>query len=164
MKITKAERFLYILGWIGLGCGIAGALFLRSGKMDWIHGVDFCVFHRTTGLYCPGCGITRASFALAGGNVIKSILLHPVPVYVLILYLVWMGSVTVRILQERAGKMPVTESEKRAAAWKIRRFYKRFEIAIYVMIGLLLLQWILKLLLLLIWHMDWFTMVDGLGI
>lgn len=27
-----------------------------------------CVFHKITGLYCPGCGITRMSLALLEGN------------------------------------------------------------------------------------------------
>ena len=28
-----------------------------------------CPFHAATGLYCPGCGMTRAVFASLGGNV-----------------------------------------------------------------------------------------------
>ena len=31
-----------------------------------------CIFHKVTGLYCPGCGITRAIRALVKGNVAES--------------------------------------------------------------------------------------------
>ncbi|MCD8026355.1 MAG: DUF2752 domain-containing protein [Clostridiales bacterium] len=32
-----------------------------------------CTFHRLTGLYCPGCGNTRALFALLEGNILLSL-------------------------------------------------------------------------------------------
>ena len=32
-----------------------------------------CIFHKVTGLYCPGCGITRAIRCLLRGNVQESI-------------------------------------------------------------------------------------------
>lgn len=28
-----------------------------------------CIFHKITGLYCPGCGITRCLFSLLCGNI-----------------------------------------------------------------------------------------------
>jgi hypothetical protein len=41
-----------------------------------------CVFQELTGLYCPGCGGTRALKALLKGDVITSILYHPLTLYV----------------------------------------------------------------------------------
>jgi hypothetical protein len=41
-----------------------------------------CVFQELTGLYCPGCGGTRAVKALLKGDVITSILYHPLILYV----------------------------------------------------------------------------------
>ena len=32
-----------------------------------------CQFHRVTGLYCPGCGATRASYQLLHGNVVAAL-------------------------------------------------------------------------------------------
>ncbi len=154
MTLTKPERFFYISGWIGLGCGVATALFLNSGTLDFIHGIDLCTFHRVTGYYCPGCGITRACFALAGGQVLKSILYHPLPLYLLILYAAWMGFITYRLGLARAGK--------EFSAQKNRLIYRRFEIAIYVMVAILLLQWVIKLLLQMIFHTDWFVFLAGI--
>ena len=36
-----------------------------------------CVFHKLTGLYCPGCGSTRASQALIGGDVAHAFSMNP---------------------------------------------------------------------------------------
>lgn len=40
-----------------------------------------CVLHSLTGLYCPGCGGTRAFHALLGGRVILSAWYHPLVLY-----------------------------------------------------------------------------------
>ena len=42
-----------------------------------------CVFHRLTGLHCPGCGATRALHALVHGDVVGA--LHDNAVFVLML-------------------------------------------------------------------------------
>lgn len=40
-----------------------------------------CVFHTWTGLYCPGCGGTRAVKALLMGRPMLSFLYHPLVLY-----------------------------------------------------------------------------------
>ena len=40
-----------------------------------------CVFHELTGLYCPGCGGTRAVKALLAGHPILSFQYHPLVLY-----------------------------------------------------------------------------------
>lgn len=35
-----------------------------------------CLFHRLTGLYCPGCGATRALHQLARGNIAAALRLN----------------------------------------------------------------------------------------
>jgi hypothetical protein len=53
-------------------------------KIIWkiMNGQMPCVFQELTGLYCPGCGGTRALKALLKGDVITSILYHPLILYV----------------------------------------------------------------------------------
>lgn len=43
-----------------------------------------CLFNRLTGLYCPGCGGTRATHALLTGHVMRSIYYHPLVVYTVV--------------------------------------------------------------------------------
>ena len=40
-----------------------------------------CIFRQMTGLYCPGCGGTRAAIALLSGHPVRSFLLHPIILY-----------------------------------------------------------------------------------
>ena len=44
------------------------------------HGLP-CIFHMLTGLYCPGCGGTRAFFLLFTGHPLRSFLYHPIVLY-----------------------------------------------------------------------------------
>lgn len=43
-----------------------------------------CLFRRLTGLYCPGCGGTRAFYAMAGGHPLLSFYYHPIIAYFVI--------------------------------------------------------------------------------
>jgi hypothetical protein len=53
---------------------ILGALFLAGGVVLFFfnpsthHFYPECQFHRLTGLNCPGCGMTRAAYALLHGE------------------------------------------------------------------------------------------------
>jgi len=51
-------------------------------------GPVLCLFRMTTGLPCPGCGMTRAWCELCHGHVGASLALHPVG-FLLGAYLVW---------------------------------------------------------------------------
>ena len=43
------------------------------------------MFHHVTGLYCPGCGGTRALLFLLSGHPILSFVYHPLVLYIAIL-------------------------------------------------------------------------------
>jgi hypothetical protein len=82
MKEEKElDTYFYIAGWIFatvlLVCSVlAGALHLPLQKA-----AAPCLFHSATGYYCPGCGGTRAVYALLGGHPLLSFRYHPVVLY-----------------------------------------------------------------------------------
>ena len=43
-----------------------------------------CLFSQTLHLYCPGCGGTRAVQALITGDILRSVMSNPIPVYALV--------------------------------------------------------------------------------
>ena len=51
-----------------------------------------CMFHELTGLYCPGCGGTRALKALLCGQFETSFLYHPLVLYCACVALVFLVS------------------------------------------------------------------------
>lgn len=53
-----------------------------------------CVVWMLFGAYCPGCGGTRAVNALLHGHFLQSLWYHPLVLYSVILYLVFMASWT----------------------------------------------------------------------
>lgn len=59
-----------------------------------------CLLHATTGLYCPGCGGTRAFLALLDGHIIQSMYYHPLVVYAVVCFL-WEG---IRVFLKKISK------------------------------------------------------------
>ncbi|MBL9166452.1 MAG: DUF2752 domain-containing protein [Verrucomicrobiales bacterium] len=57
-------RTIVLLGIVG--CGVAGLHFFPPGQGGFY---PPCLFHRATGLDCPGCGATRAAYSLLHGNI-----------------------------------------------------------------------------------------------
>ena len=47
-----------------------------------------CLFYKRTGIYCPGCGCTRATISLIKGNIIPSLYYNPVILYSAVIF-VW---------------------------------------------------------------------------
>jgi hypothetical protein len=75
---TDSHRVL----WIGAVCAIGiiatAILYLFDPTRAGFYAP--CLFHRLTGLYCPGCGSTRAMHQLLHGHVILAFRLNPLMV------------------------------------------------------------------------------------
>ena len=125
----KIEITFYKLGKICFVLGAIGIAILYFTDFQIIAWFPRCDFFTRTGLYCPGCGGTRSVISLIRGDIIKSFLFHPFVPYCAIMYVVFM---LYEFLKKHFG------------------FFKKVfpvEIVIYIGVGILILQWIVKVIL-----------------
>jgi hypothetical protein len=70
----KLSRPLASFGAVALGFAAAGmAALIYFFNPSAHHFFPVCQFHRLTGLNCPGCGGTRAAYALLHGDVLAAL-------------------------------------------------------------------------------------------
>lgn len=125
------NRIFYDLGKWLLAAVLAAAIFIWIFGDSWLEKMPDCTFEKVTGLYCPGCGGTRAVIALFQGHFIKSFISHPAVPYTFIVYCIFMIKM---FLLKHFG----IGKEKDG----------RILIFIYIGIGIVCVQWIVKLILL----------------
>ena len=125
------NKTFYDLGKWLMAAVFAAAIFIWIFGDSWLSIMPNCAFETITGLYCPGCGGTRAVLALFQGHLIKSFIYHPAVPYTFIVYCVFMIRM---FLLKHFG----IGSEKDG----------RILIFIYIGIVIALVQWIVKLILL----------------
>src|SRR5277367_6162795 len=72
-KITRANPGFRLAALIlcALAAGVATLVFFFNPATH--HFYPVCQFHRLTGLNCPGCGMTRALYALLHGDFITAL-------------------------------------------------------------------------------------------
>lgn len=94
-----------------------------------------CGFQSVTHLYCPGCGGTRATYYLLHGRLIKSFFMNPFVLYYAVAYVIFMINTILVKTTNKLGfvKYPVS-------------------ITVYTGLGLLIVQWIVRNLLLIFFH------------
>ncbi len=97
MKQNKSiEDELYVIGLIALlVCMIGIPVFLYYNSR--LPGIP-CLLLKLFGIYCPGCGGTRALIHLLHGRVLQSLWYHPLVIYGVVVYTAFMGSHTLRKL------------------------------------------------------------------
>ena len=89
-KPMKKTHYIIIIAWLllaGVGA-VTILLFNNPAECKWL---PKCIFYELTGIYCPGCGNTRALYAALHGDILRSlrcnILLFPSGFTVL--FLLW---------------------------------------------------------------------------
>ncbi len=127
IKKYNPEYKLYLAGILFAVVSLGGVGFFWLMPFEIFDAVGRCKFLYMTGLYCPGCGGTRAVVSFLHGNIITSFLYHPFVPYCGILYIFYMVRGTLAILSK--GKI---------THMKFRNIY------LYIGIGILLLQWVVK--------------------
>ena len=125
------NRTLYEMGkWI-LAAAVVAAIFVWIFGDSWLVKVPDCAFETVTGLCFPGCGGTRSLIALFQGRIVKSFLFHPAVPYAFVVFTVFM----VRMFLLKHFGIG-------------REHNGRILIFIYIGIGIVIVQWIVKLILL----------------
>jgi hypothetical protein len=82
--LPDARRAIPV-GWVVAGCALllTGAAVLYAFNPTEAHFFPPCPFHKLTGLYCPGCGSTRAMHQLLHGHVAAAFDFNPLVVVML---------------------------------------------------------------------------------
>lgn len=73
MPSEAAQGTKRVLSLATVGFGLAGAFYVRYFNPTTQGIFPRCPFNLVTGLYCPGCGLTRAFHQLLHGNIIGAI-------------------------------------------------------------------------------------------
>ena len=126
-KKRSAEEILYRLGWISIGVLLMGLIMIKLFPEFFSKWMIPCPFYLITGYYCPGCGGTRAIKYLLSGHILKSLYYHALIPYLGIGGTIFMISHTLSHITK--GKI---------------RGIKFYSIYVYLMGGILLVQFILK--------------------
>mgnify|MGYP001298604190 CR=1 FL=1 len=134
----ETNRLFYKLGKVLLPficLAVCAALF---GKLDLFYRFQGCVFKEMTGVYCPGCGGTRAVIELLRLHPVKSFCYHPAVLYFAAVYAVFM----IKMFLLKHFQIGIEHEG-------------RLLIFIYIGIGIIFVQWIVKLVCQLVFHITW---------
>lgn len=127
MKRKKElEDQLFEIGLVFLIIAVAGFILYEFVLKSVIY-VRPCLFSTFLGIYCPGCGGTRAVEALFHGHFLKSVWFHPLVPYTAVIYTGFMGSHALN----RLGL-------KSIRGWKFHNWY------LYAAVGIIAVNFIVK--------------------
>ena len=129
----RVEYKLYLAGLVFAAVSAAGIAVLVFTPFK----IPGCTFKSVTGLYCPGCGGTRAVAAFIQGHWARSFRYHPFVPYCGILYIIFMTKGTLALF-----------SKEKFPYMKFRNGY------IYFGIVILLVQFVIKDIMLLVYGVD----------
>ena len=94
-----------------------------------------CIVWKYLGIYCPGCGGTRAAKELLRGHILKSLWYHPLVLYLAVVLGWYLLSNGIQYLTK----------EKRKIGMQMHNRY------LYIGLAIVVINWIVRNLLLVIW-------------
>lgn len=97
-KLLSTEEYLYRTGLAALPFFIIGAWLVTNWVVPRLPAAAECMFWKFWGIYCPGCGGTRAVLALLRGDFLLSAWYHPMVMYAVLMYAWFMLSHTLEKL------------------------------------------------------------------
>lgn len=137
-KDEKSDTGLYIVGWCLLGALLVLGVFLRVTGLDIAQVLGQCSFHRFTGLYCPGCGGTRAMRALFSGNMVASFVYHPFVIYIALF----------------GGWFMISQTIERISKGRIKIAMHFRDVYMWIALAIIIINVFAKNIALLVWGMD----------
>ena len=127
-KIHTDENVLYVIGWILLGfAGMFLVVWTLWGDVLKAYAPP-CFFRLFTGFYCPGCGGTRAVYALLRGEILTSFLYHAFVPYTAVV----------------GGWFMISQTIERCSKGRIAIGMKYRDIYLWIAIGLVVVQFLVK--------------------
>ncbi len=137
-KIVSMETTFYIAGWCILGSIIVISALLYITNFNLGRYLLPCVFHKVTGLYCPGCGGTRAVTFLLHGRLWASFIYHPFVIYCTVL----------------GGWFMISQTIERLTKHRLAIGMKYHDYYLWIVLAIVAINFVVKNLLLLVWHID----------
>lgn len=123
----KTENVCYIVMNIGALLFFLSASLIQVLHIDLHQAFPLCGFYQLTGYYCPGCGGTRAVVALLHLHILQSLRCHPLVLYTaVILGAFWIGKTLEIVIGRQRRRM------------RLKPVY------LYLALGVVLIQWIIK--------------------
>lgn len=144
LRDMQPEKILYGLGWIGIIVVILFYSIIRVTDISILSDLPPCYVYLRYGLYCPGCGGTRAVAAFLSGNILKSLCYHPFIPYFGFVFLIFMGTHTLEYLTRKKWRHPYYQSKNVSREKPKIRGMRYRNGYIYIGIAIILLQWIAK--------------------
>lgn len=104
-------------------------IYLLIGKPDIFH----CSIYDKFGIYCPGCGCTRALVYLFQGDILKSLYYNPTVLYTVIVLIIYISTTTI-------GELLKKNNSKYVLKYRPIFIY----IGIFILIGTCIVKNLLK--------------------
>lgn len=128
----RTDGFFYQLGKIVWFPFCVFGIWFAKGGYEKYAGITTCAVRKRCGLPCPGCGGTRAFYFLFQGEYIKSFLMNPTVIYGILAYFHFM---LLFFYRKHISKMTDREIH--------------IQYYMYAAIGVILIQWCIKLIIIL---------------
>lgn len=128
--MNHTDKIFFAIGGLLYGLLAITAILQKTDVFSLTEIPASCSFRHVTGLYCPGCGGTHAIVSLASGQVLDSFLYHPLVPYTaacFAIFLLW-NSICL-LIKNKADSV---------------RFIHFHILYVYIGIGIIFLQWIVK--------------------
>lgn len=134
----KEETALFYVGWalVFLCCCIWGIFQIIPPSLLMLF--PSCMIRNIFGIYCPGCGGTRAVAAFLRGDFLTSFVSHP-----LVLYTAAVG-----------GWFLLSQTIERASRHRLKIGMRYRDGYIWAALAILIINFLIKNLLLIIWDID----------